>query len=290
MKKLYQIGVDLMVTDDGKIYLIENNTNCFLILPNKHHDLNKNKNEYYAIKRYIESLLPYFCKNNVKNIKYEILKPKYNKLFKSWESLGYDLHSLNPDVEIIYTHNTKTKNLGDKKVLEQDIDLYKNTGISFISDFSEHKIVSNTPNFLLKPKNGLAGKGIEMYKQPNKISKENYVRQEYIKSKQQDYLLEYNGKELVKFELGSNRLYDIRSIIYISEDGDIIFSGAYKRVSGYPLPNKLPDGKLSEKNTKIFLCNTSQHAYRSFMEIEEEMEYEEISLKIGKVLYENYIK
>ena len=66
MKKLYQIGIDLMVTDEGKIYLIENNTNCFLILPNAHHDLNRNNNESYAIKRYLQSLLPYFKKNNFK--------------------------------------------------------------------------------------------------------------------------------------------------------------------------------------------------------------------------------
>ena len=65
----------------------------------------------------------------------------------------------------------------------------------------------------------MAGNGIEMYKQPNKVSKKNYVRQKYIKAKQQNYLLEYNGKELSRFELGSDRLYDIRSIIYISEDG-----------------------------------------------------------------------
>lgn len=290
MKKLYQIGVDLMVDEDNKIYLIENNTNCFLILPNVHHDLNRNDNESYAIKRYLQSLLPYFKKNNFKNIEYEQLKPKYNKLFKAWELLGYNLHSNEPDVKIIYTYNTKTWKIGDKKELENNIGIYSGTGISLISDFGEYDPNSNTPNFLLKPKNGVAGNGIEMYKQPNKVSKKNYVRQKYIKAKQQNYLLEYNGKELSRFELGSDRLYDIRSIIYISEDGDIIFAGAYKRVSGFSLPNKLPTGKLSDENTKIFLCNTSQQAYRSFMTLKEEMEYKEISLKIGKVIFENYIK
>ena len=290
MKKLYQIGIDLMVDDNNKIYLLENNTNCFLILPNARHDLNKNDNEIYAIKRYIQSLLPYFKKNNIKNIQYEKLNPKYIKLFKAWELLGYNLNSNNPDIKIIYTYNTKTWKLGDKKELENNINIYSGTGLTFISDFGEYDSNSNTPNFLLKPKNGVAGNGIEMYKQPNKLEKENYVRQKYIKAKQQNYLLEYDGKELIKFDLGSNRLYDIRSIIYISEDGDIIFTGAYKRVSGFPLPKKLPNGKLSDKDKKIFLCNTSQQAYRSFMTLEEEMKYKEISIKIGKVLFENYIK
>ena len=39
--------------------------------------------------------------------------------------------------------------------------------------------------------------------------------------------------------------------------GDIIFK-YIERVSGFSLPNKLPTGKLSDENTKIFLCNTSQ--------------------------------
>ena len=76
MKKLYQIGVDLMVDEDNKIYLIENNTNCFLILPNVHHDLNRNDNESYAIKRYLQSLLPYFKKNNFKKHRIRTVKTK----------------------------------------------------------------------------------------------------------------------------------------------------------------------------------------------------------------------
>lgn len=290
MKTLYQIGIDLMVGENGKVYLIENNTNCFLILPNLHHDLNKNENEYYAIKRYIECLKPYLDKHKVKSIKYESYLPKYNKLFKAWNLLGYDLNSKNPDVKIIYTYKPKTWKIGDKKELEKNIHLYSGTGITYISDFGEYDINSNTPNMLLKPKNGVAGNGIEMYKQPIKIDKKDYVRQEYIKAKQQDYLLEYHGDKLIKFDLGSKRLFDIRAIIHISEEGDVIFGGAYKRVSGHPLPDTLPNGKLSDEYTKIFLCNTSQDAHRSFMPIEEELSYKEIVLKIGNVIYKNYIK
>ena len=186
-------------------------------------------------------------------------------MFKAWELLGYNLNSNNPDIKIIYTYNTKTWKLGDKKELENNINIYSGTGITFISDFGEYDSNSNTPNFLLKPKNGVAGNGIEMYKQPNKLEKENYVRQKYIKAKQQNYLLEYDGKELIKFDLGSNRLYDIRSIIYISEDGDIIFTGAYKRVSGFPLPKKLPNGNSGISKAIFGISRTSSSCIVRFL-------------------------
>ena len=287
--KIYQIGIDLMESEDKELYLIENNTNCFLILPNAHHDLNTNKNEEYAIKRYIDSLDPFFKKHNLTTISYNYLSPKYTNLFNAWRERGYGVTKKTSGVKIIYRHNPLTRLIGDKKNLEDNYHWYEKVGVKKIPPSFPYDS-SSFPNFLLKPTLGVAGKGIEFYNQRNTIDKPNYVRQGYIKAREQDYLLEWDGQKLNKFSLEGSRIYDIRSLIYISDKGDIIFAGAYKRVSGLPLPTHLPYGKLPNSLTKPFLCNTSQNAYRSFMTLDEEMEYKDISCKIGKVIYDNYIK
>ena len=287
---LYQIGIDLMITDNGDIYLIENNSNCFLTLPTAHHDLNKNKNREYAIKRYIDSLHPFFEKHNITTLFYRTLMSQYVDLYEAWVKKGYKITKKYEEVKIIFRRDPLTDPIDDKQKLEEDYHLYEKIGIKKIPSFNEYSPTSPFPNFLLKPVRGMAGSGIEFYNQKEIIDKKGYVRQGYIKPKEQNYLLEWDGKKLYKFELGENRLFDIRSIIYISDKGDLIFAGTYKRVSGLSLPTEIPYGKLPTALTKPFLCNTSQDAYRSFMTLEEEMEYKEISLNIGKIMYDNYIK
>ena len=288
--KLYQIGIDLMITDNGDMYLIENNDSAFLILPHAHHDLNKNKNREYSIKRYIDSLIPFFKEHNITTLFYRTLMQQYMDLYEAWIKKGYKISKEYEQVQIIFRGDDLTKSIDDKQQLEKDYHLYEKIGIKKIPSFNEYFPNSTFPNFLLKPVRGMAGSGIEFYNQKEIIDKKGYVRQGYVKPKEQNYLLEWNGEELYKWELGENRMFDIRSLIYISDKGDIIFAGAYKRVSGLPIPGELPYGQLPTALTKPFLCNTSQYAYRSFMTLDEEMEYKEISLKIGKILYDNYIK
>lgn len=301
--KAWQFGLDFILDKDNKIYLIEINNGsvpvCGDKLNNKmffDEDIEGISNYEWTMKRYCEYLVKYLksVSLNEVNFKYLFGDEKKERFKKTLSSHGIKMGYNGIPIFCERDYITKEKNdwwTVDKKVIKNYSEELKKIGITPIGNIGEYDEKSIFPNFVLKPNSGSQGKNIVFYKQKEIVTKEDFITEEFIIQKPTTKSYNFiNGKMELKEH--SPRLCDYRARVLIDDLGNVGFLGVYKRTSTVEIPTELSNGEINSKhpNYHVYLCNLSQQANRTLVLEKEEIFWEEISNKLGKTLYELFLK
>ena len=289
--KCWQFGLDFIKDRKGNIYLIEINNAAAPVYYKVGLD-----NYKWQINHYCSYLVKYLKSIGLTEVNFKYLfgddkKERFRKtLGKDGIKMSYSGIPLYCERDSITKEKTDWWTV-DKKVIKNYNEELKKIGITPIGKMGKYDKNSCFPNFLIKPYDGLQGNGIVFYKQEESVTKKGFITEEYIQQKPVTESYNFiNGKWVKKIH--PPRLCDYRVRIIIDDLGNVSYLGTYRRTSSVDIPTELPNGEINSRhpNYHVYLCNLSQEANRTLVLEKEEVLWEEISVKLGKMLYKNFLK
>ena len=301
--KAWQLGLDFLVGQDGNVYFLECNSSSAIVLcgikKGKMHfdeDIDGIENYEWSIDLYCDYLIKFLKSINVNNIKYRFIfdKELINSLDKRLSENNISISATGIPIFCEKDYITKENTdywCVDKTNLQRDMNHFIPAGITPIGKKGKYDKNSVFPNFLIKPTNLQQGKGIVFYKQEEIVEKLNFLTQEFMVAKSVNSSLNYINGELIEKQ-HSPRLCDYRSKIIIDDLGNVGYVGTHRRTSCIDIPDNLSSGEINEKHPQYhtYLCNASANAVRTLLLEKEQKFWEDLSIKVGKILYKLYIK
>ena len=303
----WQFGLDFIKGKDGKIYLIEINNDSTIALPaigSKgvcifDDSIKGIDNDVYCAKDYVKNLVPYCKKMRVDSVQFKYWwDTPNNGNMKETVEKGLAEHGITVKIggqlSIYCYRDYVTKQNTDwfsrnKELYKKNCNIFEKVGITTIADMGKYDENSNYPTFVVKPTFGGGGKGVEFYKQAEKIEKKDYITEKYIMGETvTETLNSINGKLVLKRH--NPRLCDYRSFVLGDEFGNSTYVRGQRRTSGIDLPDHLPDGKVVGEYYDAYLCNTSAVAVRNILTDEDIAFWKEIGERVGKVILKEWIR
>ena len=303
--KAWQFGIDLLLNENGNVHLIEVNNDSVVVLPYSinliYYDekITGIDNVGYSTKLYAKYLIKYLKSLNINCVKFrfiweykccDIKKMISEELKKEDITVGYGGFPIYCEEDLVTNQNNNWWS-GNKTIIKDNINHFIKDGITPIGKIGEYKKDSKFPNFLLKPIRGGKGDGIVFYKQKDIIEKEGFITEEFMVAKSVTESYNFINGRLIK-KSHPPRLCDYRPKIIIDDLGNVAYMGTHRRTSSIDIPNALENGEInsSHPNYDTYLCNASKNAYRTLLTDKEQDFWEEISIKVGKTLYELFLK
>ena len=301
--KAWQLGLDFLVGQNGKVYFLECNSSSAVVLhANKkgkmHFDEDiKGINNYdWSIDLYCDYLIKFLKSINVKHIKYRFMFNDYLIERISKRLLKHNISITATGLPIFCEKDYITKENTDywcvnKTTIKNDIHHFIPAGITPIGKKGKYDKSSPFPNFLIKPINEQQGKGIVFYKQEEIVEKSGFITEEFMVAKSVNSSLNYINDKLVEKQ-HSPRLCDYRAKIIIDNLGNVGYVGTHRRTSCIDIPDNLSFGEINKNHPKYhtYLCNASAKAVRTLLLEKEQKFWKDLSIKVGKILYKLYIK
>ena len=303
--KAWQFGLDFLITEKGDIHLLEINNSSAFILPFKtksgkivyDEDIEGMQNYEWSRDLYMKYLLKYLRKVDINHI--------YLKFILGNDSLKEDVkktlekHGIKEGwrgfpifAEIDVATGEKTGWFSqDKTRLIKDEEKFREAGIKSRGKTAEFDESSPFPNFVVKPKDGACGRGIVFYKQKELVEIENHVTEEFLLAKPVTESLNFINGKLEK-STHPPRLCDFRAKVIIDDVGNVAYVGTHRRTSCKNIPETLETGEINEEHPKYhtYLCNATASAVRTLLLEEDQNFWEEVTLKVGRKMYEIYLK
>ena len=302
--KAWQFGLDFLITEKGDIHLLEINNSSAFILPFKNksgkvvydEDIKGIQNYEWSRDLYMKYLLKYLRKVEINHIylKFifiESLKENIREsLKKNGIKEGWGGFPIFAEIDVATEENTGWFSQ-DKTRLAKDEEKFKETGIKPRRKMAKFDESSPFPNFVVKPKAGACGKGIVFYKQKELVEKEDHVTEEFLLAKPVTESLNFVNGKLEK-STHPPRLCDYRSKLIIDDVGNVFYMGTHRRTSCKNIPETLEIGEINAEHPKYhtYLCNATASAVRTLLLEEDQNFWEEVTLKVGKKIYELYLK
>ena len=302
--KAWQFGLDFLITEKGDIHLLEINNSSAFILPFKNksgkvvydEDIKGIQNYEWSRDLYMKYLLKYLRKVEINHIylKFifiESLKENIREsLKKNGIKEGWGGFPIFAEIDVATEEKTGWFSQ-DKTRLLKDEEKFREAGIKPRGKMAEFDESSPFPNFVVKPKDGACGKGVVFYKQKKLVEKENHVTEEFLLAKPVTESLNFINGKLEK-STHPPRLCDYRAKVIIDDVGNVFYMGTHRRTSCKNIPETLEIGEINAEHPKYhtYLCNATASAVRTLLLEEDQNFWEEVTLKVGKKIYELYLK
>ena len=301
--KAWQFGLDLIITEKGSIHLLEINNASSFVLPfksgvsNIFYDENIEGIQNYEWSRdlYIRYLLKYLNKIDIRKIHLKYIlghdflrEDVKNSLNKNGIIEGWGGFPIFAEIDAVTKENTGWFSK-DKTTILKDKEKFKEAGIEPKRKTAEFDESSSFPNFVLKPRYGARGRGIVFYKQKGIVEIKDYITEEFLLAKPATESLNFINGKLEKIT-HPPRLCDYRAKLIIDDVGNVFYMGTHRRTSCKDIPERLETGKISIGHSEYhtYLCNG---AWKRTLLLEEDQNFwEEVTLKVGKKMYEIYLK
>ena len=304
--KCWQFGLDFLLNENGDVHFIEANNGAVVVLPTTHkkkgihydENIEGMNNVEYSARLYSKYLIKYLNQIGVKLITFKTLWDwGYNikgiiseELRKEGIFITIDGFKIFCEEDLITKQNNDSWSK-DKNIIKNHINEFIKDGITPIGKMSNYKEGSRFPNFLLKPISGGQGDGIIFYNQENIVEKNGFITEEYMVAKTVTESYNFINNKIVK-KTHAPRLCDYRSKIIIDDVGNVAYVGTHRRTSSVDIPEVLSYGLIGEDhpNYDTYLCNATKNAYRTLLLNDEQDFWEDLSVKVGKTLYELFLK